>query len=230
MKFCRKHKDKTAAAWKSHVDGCGDFKEFIFYPVELQPTFQKLRAKWTYMTKAEKKLPAFQRPKRWFPQKQWKKTKKFKVFGLTTSTGKQLNFEVPFGKDNFNSAIWAKYLKKRVAPFLRRCFPEKESFHLLLDGEGLLHAPEAKRAMRENRISTLKDWPAYSPELNPQEHVWTQAEPTLRKLETGEDEYGPWKKKVMAAIKAYPSPEKLVGSMARRVKECLARNGAMLDE
>jgi len=36
--------------------------------------------------------------------------------------------------------------------------------------------------------------------------------------------------KVLAAVKKYPSPEKLVSSMARRCKECLKRGGAMLDE
>ena len=137
---------------------------------------------------------------------------------------------MPYGKDQFSAAKRAVYLKKRVAPFLKKSFPGKTSFHLLLDGEKLLHAPEAKRAMRENHISMLKDWPGYSPELNPQEHVWTRAEPHLRALETGEDSFEDWKKKVLAAIKEYPSPEKLVGSMARRCQDCLDRDGAMLDE
>ncbi len=52
-----------------------------------------------------------------------------------------------------------------------RTFPDKRAFQLLLDGESLLHAPPAKRAMREHGITTLDDWPGYSPELNPQEHV-----------------------------------------------------------
>ena len=172
VKFCKKHSDKNANAWKAYLQGVGDFKEFTWYPRELQPRFQKLRASWTYMNKRERKLPAFQRPKKWFKLKDWKKTKKMKVFGLTTSNGKQLCFEVPFGKDQFSAAKWAVYLKKRVAPFLKNSFPGKTSFHLLLDGEKLLHAPEAQAAMDANHISTLKDWPGYSPELNPQEHVW----------------------------------------------------------
>ncbi len=229
-KFCQKHSDKNANQWKAFLQGVGDFKEFTWYPKELQPKFKKLRASWTYMTKKEKKLPAFQRPKKWFKQKDWKKTKKIKVFGLTTSTGKQLCFEVPFGKNQFSAAKWAVYLKKRVAPFLKKKFPAKTSFHLLLDGEPLLHAPEAKRAMGEHGITTLKDWPGYSPELNPQEHVWSRAEPDLRALETGEDSFVDWKKKVFAAIRVYPSPEKLVGSMARKCADCLKRHGAMLDE
>jgi len=230
LKFCTKHADKDANQWKAFLQGVGDFKEFTWYPRELQPTFQKLRSSWTYMTKQEKKKPAFQRPKKWFKREDWKKTKKIKIFGLTTSTGKQLCFEVPFGRNQFSAAEWSGFLKKRVAPFLHKCFPQKTSFHLLLDGERLLHAPAAKKAMRESGISTLTDWPGYSPELNPQEHVWSRAEPHLRALETGVDSFSEWKKKVCAAVKQYPASEKLVGSMARRCQDCLMRHGAMLDE
>ena len=55
---------------------------------------KKLRAPWTYMTKAEKYKPAFVRPKQWFPRKEYKKTIKQKVFGLTTSNGKILALQV----------------------------------------------------------------------------------------------------------------------------------------
>ena len=79
-------------------------------------------------------------------------------------------------------------------------------------------------------ISTLRDWPGYSPELNPQEHVWSRAEPDLRKLEDEDDSFPDWKPKVLKAVRYYPASAKLVGSMARRCKSCLARNGAMLDE
>jgi hypothetical protein len=225
--FCRKHEDKDAQQWKAYCQGAGDFKEFTWYPQELQPRFQKYRASWTYMTEREKKLPAFQRPKRWFPRKDWKKTKKLKVFGLTTSTGKQLHFKVPIP---LNAAIWATFVKKRLGPFLKKAFPRLGSYNLLLDGEKILHAPEAKAAMREARITTLQGWPKYSPELSPQEHVWTQAEPRTRQLETGRDSFEAWEKKVFQAIGHYPSPEKLIGSMARRCQDCINRRGAMLDE
>ncbi len=65
----------------------------------------------------------------------------------------------------------------------------------------------------------MQGWPKYSPELNPQEHVWTQAEPRTRQLETGRDSFEAWEKKVFLAIGHYPSPEKLIGSMARRCQD-----------
>ena len=73
MKFCRNHEGKTGAQWKDHCQGVGDFKEFTWYPVELQPRFRKLRASWTYMNKKERKQPAFQRSKKWFKPADWKK-------------------------------------------------------------------------------------------------------------------------------------------------------------
>lgn len=230
LDFCKKHGDKNATQWKAFLQGVADFKEFTWYPKELRPKFYKMRSSWTYMNKKEKTMPAFQRPKRWFKKDEWKKTKKVKIFGLTTSNGKQLCFEVPHGKDQFNAAKWAGFVRTKVAPFLKKTFPDKMSFQLLFDGESLLHAPEAKRAMREHGITTLPDWPAYSPELNPQEHVWARSEPQLRDLEDDGESFDAWKKKVLKAVKQYPSPEKLVASMARRCKECLARKGAMLDE
>ena len=175
IKFCQKHLSKSATAWKNKLHAVGDFKDFTYFPKEVQPVIRKLRCTWTYMTRAERKQPAFQRPKRWYKQVNWKKTKKVKVFGLTTSTGKQLCFEVPHGKKQFDAVKWAKYIKKRVAPFLRKCYPGQTRFQILLDGEGLLNANEAKKAMTECGIKALPDWPGYSPELNPQEHVWTRA-------------------------------------------------------
>ena len=230
LKFCHKYEDLDANQWKSECQGVADFKEFTWYPRELQPKFQKLRASWTYMNAKEKKLPAFQRPKKWFDGKSYKKVKKVKFFGLTTSTGKQLSFEVPMGKGEYDGNKFAAHVRKKIGPFLKKCFPNKTSFQLLLDGEKVQHTAEAKRAMREFGISTLKDWPGYSPELNPQEHVWSRAEPDLRLLENGYDEFEPWKKKVHKAIQSYTGADKLVGSMARKIKDCLKRKGAMIDD
>ena len=178
------------------------------------------------MTKKERSKPEFQRPKRWFPGEEYKKTKKQKVFGFTASNGKMLAFLVP---KTWNTEVWARLIKSKLLPWLKRSFPGKTSFKILLDGERLLHGRAAKAAFREAGISILGPWPSYSPDLNPQENVWSQAEPALRRSETGKENFDTWKTKLVPAIYKYPTPEKLIASMEKRVKQCLKRGGAMVD-
>ena len=223
--WCRKNSDKTAVQWKKKLHAVGDIKEFTHYPLELRARFLKLRAPWTYMTKTEKKLPAFVRPKRWFPRKDWKKTRKQKIFGFTTSNGKKLAFFVP---KPWSTEQWAVAVKKKVAPFLKKASPNDDSYTLLLDGEKLLHAPAAKAALKEANIDIFPDWPKYSPDLNPQENVWAWAEPKLRQLEKPGESFETFRKKALKAVLAYPAAEKLVGSMAKRCRMVIDAQGAML--
>jgi len=125
---------------------------------------------------------------------------------------------------------WAGDIKKKLAPFLKKCFPERASYHILLDGEKLLHAPPAKAALKNGNMTVEPNWPKYSPDLNPQEHVWSWAEAELRRLETGRDTFPAWQKKVLAAVAKYPAKGKLVGSMARKCREVLKRSGGALDD
>ena len=147
-----------------------------YYPKDLKPRFKQLKAPWTYMSKKEKLTRPFLRPKRWFPKKDYAKVKKLKVFGMTTSNGKCLNMAVP---QPWNSASWARMVTSKVGPFLKRSFPGRRKFLILTDGEHLLHAPEAKAAMARAGIEVLKNWPGYSPALNPQENVWSKARACL---------------------------------------------------
>ena len=178
------------------------------------------------MTAKEKKKPAFQRPRRWFRKREYKLVKKYKVFGFTASDGKSLVFPVP---SPWDADVWAVLVKKKLQPWLQKVFPGKTSFTILLDGEKLLRAPAAKRAYAAANITLLGPWPGYSPELNPQEHVWSRAEPELRLLENGRDSFKTWPKKVFKACRMYTGGHKLVGSMAKKIRDCLARDEAMRD-
>ena len=64
LAFQKAHEDWTQATWKSEVQVVGDMKDFTYYPEDLRAKFHQLRSPWTYMTDAERKQPAFQRPKR----------------------------------------------------------------------------------------------------------------------------------------------------------------------
>ena len=179
LAFAKSHLQKTATHWKQSLHAVADLKDFTYYPRELRARFAQLRAPWTYMTQAEKWKPDFVRPKRWFPKKDWKKVKKQKVFGLTTSTGKILAVLVP---SKWSSEAWAKILAKNVYPFLREAFPRCRAFQILTDGEKVLHGAIARKVMKEKRISPLPKWPPYSPDLNPQENVWKDSEKILRNV------------------------------------------------
>ena len=223
LAFQKAHEDWTSGTWKSELQVVGDLKDFTWYPQDLRARFHQLRSPWTYMTDAERKQPAFQRPKRWFPKKDWQRTKKVCVFGFTASNGRKLCFIV---KKPWTSDDWAKMIKAKVAPWLKRTFPRKTSFKVLLDGEKLLHAPPAQTAMTEVGLSCLPKWPGYSPDLNPQENVWAWAEETLRDDEKDQDTFEVFQKRVLKACREYPFGGKLVGSMAKRMKLLLDKQGA----
>ena len=139
-----------------------------------------------------------------------------------------LSFEVPFGKNQYDGRKFAAHVRTKIAPFLRKSFPGKTQFRLLLDGESVQHTPEAKAAMTEFGFTALAKWAPSSPELNPQEHVWAGAEPELRKSEDGHESFEDWKKLLVPAVKAYPACKKLIPSMAKRVQMCLDNEGQMI--
>ena len=226
LAFCRKYKGWSQKKWVDHLEAIGDIKEFTWYPKSLQPRFRRLRASWTYMNSKERKKAKFQRPKRWFAKEEWKKVRKQKVFGFTASNGKQLTFLLP---SPWNQDVWAGLVKKKLAPWLKKVFPHKNSYNILLDGEKVFRAAPAKAALKAAGISVLPSWPPNSPDLNPQENVWSRGEPSLRKLETGQDSFEKWQKKLIPAVEMYSAPEKLVPSMADRIKQCLARDGNAVD-
>ena len=224
FEFCKGHEWRTPSDWQEKVQGVGDMKDYTYYPKELKARFARIRVSWTYMTKAEKQKPAFLKPKRGFKRKEYAKVLKGKVFGLSASNGQQLLAHVP---RPFTSKAFAALVRRRVGPFLRRAFPGRQRFCILLDGEPLLHAPEAAAACAEFGITVLPNWPAYSPDLNPQENVWPWIEKHLRKQEAAGDSFAVFKQRVSRAAAAYPDAERLVASLAARMRECIERKGAM---
>ena len=180
------------------------------------------------MTDKERQKPAFMRPKRWFPKKEWQTTKSYKIWAMTTSNGKILCFGIP---TPFDSDQWAVLVKKKVVPFLKRSFPHRASFKVLIDSEGLLHTPAAKRAYREGNITILGSWPKYSPELNPQENVWPQSEERLREKEgPGGTTFENFKTLICKSVEEYTGARNLVGGMVARIDQCLKSKGEYIDK
>ena len=168
------------------------------------------------MSKSEKNKPAFLKPRKHvFSRQAFKRARKAKVFGMTTSSGKVLVTPSPL---NPKSSDWIKILQSKVVPFLREAFPRRRTFVLLLDGEKIFHTEEAEAARKRAGVKLLPDWPSFSPDLNPQGE--------LRRKEHKSDSFSVFRRRIIAASKDYPASEKLVPSLAERVAECLRRKGA----
>ena len=99
------------------------------------------------------------------------------MFGITLASGKNL---VCPARLPFDAAQWVALVRRRVGPFVRKHLPG-QTCTVLLDGETLLHTPEAKAALQAFGIRALPNWPSESPDLNPQENVWPWIEERLRR-------------------------------------------------
>ena len=227
MNFATKYRGRTKAMWNEEVQAVGDFKIFTHYPKKLYKRFRRLRASWTYMTKKERHQAAFLRPKKWFPQKEWKLTKQLKVFAMTTSTGKILAFPIP---SPFDGEVWQTLVKRKVVPFLQRSFPNRATFKLLIDSEKILHSPPAKQAYRECGIEIFAGWPKCSSEPNPQENVWPESEITLRAKEgpAGGKTFEQLQQLVLESIKEYKRAKNLIGGIVSRVEQCPDTKGIFM--
>lgn len=140
---------------------------------------------------------------------------------MTTSNGNSL---VLPSKLYPKQEDWVRMVP-RIADFLRGEFPGRTSFTLLLDGEKIIHTTMAKAAMEEHGLRVLPDWPANSPDLNPQENVWSWAEADLRKAERKSDSFSVFKRRLIHSTRCYPSKKKLVPSMCERMALCLKKKG-----
>ena len=223
VRFCKRHAQKTPEHWVRNVQGVADFRFFVFYPESMKDRYARKSAPRTIMHKTERAQPEFMKPrKKIFKRSEYKRVRKAKVFGLTTSTGAKLVAHVPA---RLTARSWIRFVHKRLGPFMQDTFPRRRRCTILLDGETLMHTDDARAAMRSWGLRALPHWPAHSPDLNPQENVWGWAKPQVRKEEAKADTFETFKKRVTAVCGRYPGAENLVPSLAHRMELCLSRGG-----
>ena len=81
--------------------------------------------------------------------------------------------------------------------------------------------------MAQKKIELLADWPKYSPDLNPQEHVWAGAAKSLMEAGKTGDTFHTFGQRCLVAVRQYKGRTKLVASMAARMKEVIDGQGNM---
>ena len=125
------------------------------------------------------------------------------------------------------------YIASTGAPISRQVCPAPEPGPSINSAAALRAShttirQEAGAALRAKGFGcrALPGWPATSPDLNPQENVWSWAEDELRRKEKASDTLDTFTRRVLDVTKRYPSGSKLIPSMAKRVAKCIQKRGA----
>ena len=61
--WCNTHQHRTPAVWSNYLQGCGDLKDFSYFPRKMKTRFARYSCSWTYMKHSEKSKADFLKPK-----------------------------------------------------------------------------------------------------------------------------------------------------------------------
>ena len=87
--WCQAHQHRTPKMWAKFLQGCGDLKDFTYFPRKMKTRFARYRCAWTYMKHSERSKAEFLKPKpnQMFSRKEYKASvRKGKVFVYGTQS------------------------------------------------------------------------------------------------------------------------------------------------
>jgi transposase len=122
-------------------------------------------------------------------------------------------------------AVHAQLLMEHAIPALKTMFPRKNGI-FQQDNAPVHTARVAQGVLAEAKVRTLT-WPAYSPDLNPIENLWSVMQENLRKRTPPPSSLGQLRRMVQEEWDALPENllHNLVESMPRRVNAVIEANG-----
>jgi transposase len=146
---------------------------------------------------------------------------KINVIGMISSRG---GSRLICFQENLDAKLFVTFLKdlKKDAETLYR----RKKYRLCMDKDPKHTSQAAKTYMQEAKINWLEDWPPRSPDLNPIENIWGLMEQELKKLHiTNSYHLKQALKGIWNRITSQKRLEKLMDSMADRMKEVVAKKG-----
>ena len=127
-----------------------------------------------------------------------------------------------FFTENMNSELYINILKEKLSEMKR---VGHKNFILVRDNAPAHVSEATQQFIKEKKINELKDWPAFSPYLNPIEKVWGIIKMELKKRDLER------KNELIEAVKeacniiSEDTKFNLVESFQRRMIKCIENNG-----
>lgn len=138
-------------------------------------------------------------------------------------------------KHGCSANSYIEVLDAELDPIFESFGDEKEAYMFMQDNASIHTARKVKAWFAERGITYITDWPPYSPDLNPIEHIWWHLECRLCEMfpevaaDKSESEYSRQRLEscLQSAFDTLDKSlfDKLYESMPRRIEACIAAKG-----